>query len=164
VDTSIRPATTADLDAIGRLGALLVRTHHAFDPQRFMRTPPGAQRGYASFIGSQLEQDDVVVLVAVRDGAVVGYVYAGLEPRDWMSLRDAAGVVHDVVVDPEQRRSGIGRMLVMAAMDWLRAHGAPRVVLSTAQRNGPAQRLFESLGFRPTMVEMTRELDDGSDD
>ena len=33
---NIRPATAADLTAIGRLGALLVRTHHDFDPERFM--------------------------------------------------------------------------------------------------------------------------------
>ena len=37
------------------------------------------------------------------------------------------------------------------------------IVLSTAARNETAQRLFESSGFRRTMVEMTRELD-GPDD
>jgi RimJ/RimL family protein N-acetyltransferase len=34
------------------------------------------------------------------------------------------------------------------------------VVLSTAVQNEPAQRLFANLGFRRTMIEMTRELDD----
>jgi RimJ/RimL family protein N-acetyltransferase len=34
----------------------------------------------------------------------------------------------------------------------------PRVVLWTAHANEPAQRLFEGLGFRPTMIEMTKEL------
>jgi ribosomal protein S18 acetylase RimI-like enzyme len=32
------------------------------------------------------------------------------------------------------------------------------VVLWTAEQNRDAQRLFERLGFRRTMVEMTREL------
>jgi ribosomal protein S18 acetylase RimI-like enzyme len=40
--------------------------------------------------------------------------------------------------------------------------GAPRVVLSTAERNGAAQRLFELAGFRRTMVEMTRDLSGGA--
>jgi len=31
-------------------------------------------------------------------------------------------------------------------------------VLWTAHGNAPARRLFARLGFRPTMVEMTREL------
>ena len=40
----------------------------------------------------------------------------------------------------------------------LAARGAPRVVLSTAEKNQVAQRLFEAAGFRRTMVELTREL------
>ena len=43
----------------------------------------------------------------------------------------------------------------------LASRGAPRVVLSTAFRNEAAQRLFERMGFRRTMVEMTRELRTG---
>jgi ribosomal protein S18 acetylase RimI-like enzyme len=158
-DVTIRAATDADVATIGRLGALLVRTHHAFDAKRFMSPGRDAERGYASFIRTQLGEKDVTVLVAERAGDVIGYVYAGLEPRDWMALRDSAGVVHDVVVDPSHRRGGVGRTLLAAAMEWLRAHGAPRVVLWTAERNEPAQRLFAKSGFRRTMIEMTRELD-----
>jgi RimJ/RimL family protein N-acetyltransferase len=43
-------------------------------------------------------------------------------------------------------------------MEWLHRRGAPRVVLWTADRNSAAQRLFERLGFRRTMIEMTKEL------
>jgi ribosomal protein S18 acetylase RimI-like enzyme len=75
-----------------------------------------------------------------------------------MSLRGPAGVVYDIVVDPEHRRSGVGRALLDATLASLQAGGAPRVVLSTAERNEPAQRLFASAGFRRTMIEMTREL------
>jgi hypothetical protein len=35
-------------------------------------------------------------------------------------------------------------------------------VLWTAHANAPAQRLFATLAFRPTMIEMTRELSDMS--
>ena len=37
------------------------------------------------------------------------------------------------------------------------AKGAPRVVLSTAEGNKAAQRLFARAGFRRTMIEMTRD-------
>jgi GNAT superfamily N-acetyltransferase len=69
-----------------------------------------------------------------------------------------AGFIHDVVVDESSRRSGIAGLLVEAAIAWLRAQGAPRVVLWTAELNPPAQRLFAGLGFRRTMIEMTREI------
>jgi ribosomal protein S18 acetylase RimI-like enzyme len=156
----IRPATRDDLPDLGRLGALLVQKHYAFDMDRFMAPGPDLASGYAWFLGSQLQDDDVAVLVAEsRDsGAVIGYVYAGLEPQSWKELRDAAGFVHDVVVDPGAQQSGVGTALMEAALDWLRSHGAPRVVLWTAEQNDTAQRLFARLGFRKTMVEMTREL------
>ncbi len=156
----IRPATRADLPAIGRLGALLVRTHHAFDSQRFIAATPQTEHAYASFLGTQLEDPDVVVLVADREGEVLGYSYAGVEGYDYMSLRGPAGALHDIVVGAAHRGHGIGRKLLDATLSALAARGAPRVVLSTAQRNEAAQRLFSRAGFRPTMIEMTRELDD----
>lgn len=155
----IRPATRSDAPALGRLGALMVRTHHDFDPQRFVAAGPGTERGYGSWLASQTKEPDVIVLVAERDGEVVGYAYAGLEGHDYMALRGPAGALYDIIVDPAHRAHGIGRRLLDAAIAELKAKGAPRVVLSTAQRNEPAQRLFEKAGFRRTMIEMTRELE-----
>ena len=74
-----------------------------------------------------------------------------------MELRDKAGFVHDVVVDESARRGGVGSKLVEQAAEWLVQRGVPRVMLWTAEKNGPAQRLFDKLGFRRTMIEMTRE-------
>ena len=154
----LRKATAQDSAALGRLGALLLQAHHAFDPERFMAPGRDPEAGYGAFLVSQLEDDDVLVLVAERDGVVIGYVYAGLEPRSWKELREACGFVHDVAVEESGRRLGVARALVEAAAAWLKARGAPRVVIWTAERNDAAQRLFDRLGFRRTMIEMTREL------
>lgn len=155
-----RPATRADLEALGRLGALLMREHHRFDPRRFVSATPGIEREYAAFLGGQLEDPDVVIVVAEREGDVAGYTYAAIEGPDCMSLRGPAGVLHDIVVDPVHRGGGFGRMLLDATLAALRARGAPRVVLSAAEKNDAAKRLFTKAGFRPTMAEMTRELND----
>ena len=156
----VRPATRADVPTLGRLGALLVGAHHDFDPQRFIAATPRTERGYGSFLGSQLDEPDVVVLVAERGGEVVGYTYAGIEGPAWMALRGPAGALHDIVVDPAHRQHGVGRQLLDATIAALTQKGAPRVVLSTAAKNEPAQRLFAKAGFRRTMIEMTRELGD----
>jgi ribosomal protein S18 acetylase RimI-like enzyme len=154
----IRRATPADLSSVGRLGALLVKTHHDFDPKRFMAATPQTPAGYASFLKTQLEEPNTTVLVAEEQGQVVGYSYATVEGVDYMSLRGPAGVLHDLVVALEHRGRGVGRLLLEETLAFLGAHGAPRVVLSTAEQNGAAQRLFARAGFRRTMVEMTREL------
>lgn len=155
---TIRPATSADVPALGKLAVILVRTHHDFDAQRFIEATPETEKGYGSYLGSQVGRKDVIVLVAEIGGEVVGYTYAGLEGYDYMALRGPAGALYDIVVDPARRRLGIGRMLLDATLAALQALGAPRVVLGTAQRNDAAQHLFEGMGFRRTMIEMTREL------
>lgn len=156
---NIHPATPADLAVIGRLGALLVRTHHDFDPKRFIAARPGTENAYGSYLGTQINKKNVVTLVAERDGEVIGYTYAGVEGTDYMSLRGPAGVVYDIVVDPVHRGQGVGRMLLDATLKALKARGVTQVVLSTAEPNSAAQRLFDRAGFRRTMIEMTRELE-----
>jgi len=156
-DIVIRPAVEGDLPTLGRLGALLVRAHHDFDTARFMAPFDSVEDGYAWFLGTQLDKAGAVVLVAEYAGRVVGYVYAGIEPRSWNELRDEAGFIHDVVVDEDARRTGVATRLLQEAAAWLEELGAPRVMLWTANANAPAQRLFAKLGFRVTMLEMTRE-------
>ncbi len=51
----VRRATSADLPRIGRLGALLVEEHHGFDSRRFLASSNRTPAGYASFIGTQLD-------------------------------------------------------------------------------------------------------------
>jgi ribosomal protein S18 acetylase RimI-like enzyme len=159
----VRSARPEDLPSIGRLGAALVRHHHSLDPQRFF-TAEHLEEGYASFLGGELGRKGSVLLAAERQdevgaGAVVGYAWGRLEGRDWASLLDACGKLHDVYVDPSARSLGAGRALCEEMIRRLTQRGAPRIVLSTAANNAPAQRLFDSLGFRRTMIEMTRERD-----
>ena len=156
----VRPAIPADLPSIARLGVMLVRLHHEFDTRRFISATPATERGYREFLGSQLSNTNSVVLVAERDGEVLGYTYAGLEGWDYMTLRAPAGMLHDILVDPAHRGQGIGQLLLDATIAELKRRGAPRVVLSTASQNEGAQRMFAAAGFRSTMIEMTRELGD----
>jgi RimJ/RimL family protein N-acetyltransferase len=158
----VRPATEADLPALARLGARLARMHHRFDPRRFF-VVPDMEEGYAWWLGKERRNRKAVVLAAVRRSrngrdTIVGYAYGRIEPRDWNSLRDACGVGIDLMVEPKARRSGVGAALVEALCAALAERGAPRVVIGVASRNAQAQEVFSGLGFRPTMVEMTREL------
>lgn len=71
--------------------------------------------------------------------------------RTWTGWRAAL-----IIIKP----TTVGRLLLSASLAFFRSRGVPRVALLTAERNEAAQRLFASMGFRRTMIEMTRELDD----
>ena len=152
----IRPARAADLPTLGKLGAALARAHHEWDPKRFF-VVPSMHEGYAWWLGRELKNRSAVVLAAERRGRIIGYAYGRLEDRDWNALRDACGVAVDLIVEKRARGLGAGRLLAEALLEALRKKGAPRVVLQAAAPNTNAQSFFKSLGFRPTMIEMTRE-------
>lgn len=155
----IRAATTADAEVLGRYGEALMALHHDLDGKRFIAPTDRTPSMYAEYLKRQSDQKGSIVLVADRNGAVVGYVFAQIEGPDYMALRGPAGVIQDIFVEPSHRGKGAGKALLDAALRWIEENGSPRVVLSTAYANDAAQRLFKSAGLRFTMIEMTRDFD-----
>ncbi len=151
---TIRDLVEADLEATSRLAAMLVRQHHAFDADRFMLVEP-VEQGYRWFLGTQLGRAGVVLLVAQVEGVIAGYLYGAVEERNWELLLERHGAIHDLFVDEAFRDRGVAKALLGEAFRRLDPV-VPRIVLVAATANGRAQRLFASLGFRQTMIEMTR--------
>ena len=83
--------------------------------------------------------------LARQDGRTVGI--AGGYRKEIVSTE-----VHLVSVwtMPEVRRSGLGRRLVGAVVDWAADTRATSVGLWVTRGNAPAQLLYESIGFRET--------------
>ncbi len=151
---TIRPVSTEDRAALGRLAGELVRLFHRMDPDRFI-PGEGVDEGYGAWLLKEASAELGRVFVAIDGGNLIGYVFVRREPRNWMELLDEHGKVHDLMVREGTRRRGVGRLLMEHAMGALREMGCERIVLSTAAVNETAQKFFASLGFRPTMVEMT---------
>ncbi|MEW6249962.1 MAG: GNAT family N-acetyltransferase [Planctomycetota bacterium] len=175
----VRPARVADAGPAATLAAELVRFHHQLDAKRFAILADPLEPGYARFLGTLPSRAGAVLLVAearprgasaetagqddetgtARDegSPLVGYAFGIVEGPSWPDLLDVHGRFHDLFVHPAYRRCGVGRALAVRMLAELCARGAPRIVLSAAWANPVSRKLFESLGFRPTMVEMTRE-------
>lgn len=157
----IERAQSRDLPAAARFAAELVRQHHAVDPERFLLVD-AIEPGYLAWFRGELQRAHAVILVAKPTGAdsnaaePLGYAYGALEGRDWNLLLDEHGAIHDLFVAERARRTGLGRALLERLVAELEGLGARRIVLSTMVSNTAAQRLFSAAGFRPTMLEMTR--------
>jgi len=159
---TLRSAAKDDAPIIGPMGADLMRRHHAADPRRFILVEH-PEAGYGRFLSSMVGASDSLVLVAEAANEIVGYVYADIESISWKDLRGPCGYIHDVYVRERSRGQGAGRLLMEAAIDWVRSKGMSQVVLYSKTGNAAAQRLFASLGFRDTMVEMTLDRRDAGD-
>ena len=91
-----------------------------------------------------------------QDGAIVSAAavtpYQGDDYHDtpWsLALADdEAAVIHILCVDPDFRGSGASKETMRLIIDHCRSIGKKSVRLDTLSCNIPAQRLYESLGFR----------------
>lgn len=133
--TSIRRATTADLDAVAPL----------FDAYRRFYGQPGDLARARDFLAARLQAGESVVLLAERDGEAVGFTQ--LYPL-FSSVRCARmWVLNDLYVASSARRLGIARALLDAAAEHARADGAASIVLETGHDNAPARALYRSAGW-----------------
>lgn len=62
-------------------------------------------------------------------------------------LGHGRGYLQRLCVDPADQRRGLGRLLVLDALFWLRRKGAANVMVNTGVDNEPALALYRSLGF-----------------
>lgn len=69
---------------------------------------------------------------------------------DWRypAAEKEALVIHTLCIPPSQARRGLGRKMVAFALRRARERGYAVCRLDTSARNKPAQRLYESCGFR----------------
>lgn len=86
--------------------------------------------------------DDSATFVLYRAGKPVGMAGAYLEG----GRRDHAFICN-MWVEPNYRRGGAGGRLVDTATRWLAEQGAERINAWVIERNEPAMRFYQTLGF-----------------
>jgi GNAT superfamily N-acetyltransferase len=134
----VRQAGPGDVDAVAPL----------FDAYRQFYQQPSDPALARAFIAERLARSESVIFLAERDGRAVGFVQlyplfsstAARPRRLWL--------LNDLFVSPSARGGGVGRSLLERARRLGEETGAAGLELVTARTNAPAQRLYESLGWR----------------
>lgn len=143
-DTCIREATLDDLEhLLHHRRAMFASMGHPDD--RLERTLVAAR----AYFMSALADGSCRAWVAVSADRVIGgtlIVFA-----HWPGVPGSSDArrpwILNVYVEPEFRRRGIARAMMLAAIEHCRAQGLPFVSLHASDEGRP---LYESLGFAPT--------------
>lgn len=104
-------------------------------------------------IGELLAMPGALALLASVESAPGVDRGAGApQPAGFVIARLAAdeGEIITIAAHPDHRRHGIGRRLLAAVIDKLRAQGAAALFLEVAAGNHPARAFYEQAGFRQT--------------
>lgn len=123
----IRAAVASDLEALLRIEA------RAFASDRLSRR--ALRRAIEHRASNHLIVDE-------HSGSVRGYALVRFRPR---SLRAR---LYSLATDPEHRRRGLARALLMAAEQAARERGATHLRLEIRKDNAAAARLYDSMGYR----------------
>jgi ribosomal protein S18 acetylase RimI-like enzyme len=103
----------------------------------------------AELVERLIEDSPAALLVAERDGAIVGTVIAA-----WDGWR---GNLYRLAVDPAQRRAGIGVALTRAGEEYLHGCGARRITALVAFEDEVAGAFWDAAGY-PSDEEIGRRV------
>jgi ribosomal protein S18 acetylase RimI-like enzyme len=137
---AIRPVRPEDMPALQALACTLHTDTRFFCDHHFSR--PLAASLYATWIKLECEGRAQRVFVATSPvDEPVGYISCQVDRASGL------GQIGLVGVREEARGSGVGRGLVLKALDWFEDQGAKEIGVFTQGRNRAAQRLYQRCGF-----------------
>ena len=141
-DIRVRKATKSDLPAIKRLLAELI---NAMDDTECidMRVASEAWEHLLKDASSH-------VLVAKAQETPVGLIH--FTTRQTALHRSRSAMIDELVVTKEYQGRGIGKQLVLAAIERCRQLGCCEVEVSTEQTNLKARKFYRKCGFDKTEV------------
>lgn len=131
-----RLATISDLEVVASLFDAY-RQFYAQAPDLALAT---------RFIRERMENRESVILLA-SNAAQQAIGFCQLYPSFCSVEAKPIYALYDLFVVPEARRTGAGRVLLLAAEQLAREHGKARMDLTTAKTNVAAQAAYESLGW-----------------
>jgi ribosomal protein S18 acetylase RimI-like enzyme len=139
---TIRAATADELDRATELRGVMAREMgRTWDDDH-----PEWRAHFAAYWRAKQIAGETQCYVAERHGAIVASVLASLcDDYRRTALDQPRGYVNGLYVPPELRRQGVGRRLMAAALEWLRARGCESVRLHASDAGRP---LYASLGFK----------------
>lgn len=144
MNVRVRPAVHEDIPAL----CALLQTVEASAGKKL--TDSDLERRVERFI-DVLASDRTLLVAAEESGTVVGLLAASRDEIGTIDLTPALHVTH-LMVAPGQRRRGIARSLLIAAVQLADDQGVDHVVATASAGSREGNRYLARLGFAPMVV------------
>jgi dTDP-4-amino-4,6-dideoxy-D-galactose acyltransferase len=142
---AIRPFCSSDAPRLREIARVSHGDSRFYYDPRFPRSRCDAF--YETWIERSFSGWADIVLVAVLDGAAEGYITCHLAPS-------GDGSIGLVAVSRESQGKGLGKQLVIAALEYFCRHNRKLVTVVTQGRNITSQRVYQRCGFLTQAVQL----------
>jgi ribosomal protein S18 acetylase RimI-like enzyme len=143
----VRPAELRDLDRVAALWTAITHHHARLDPLFTQRRDPEAADALRELIREIHRDRDAAIFVFDRDGDLPGMCIVRIDHAPPILQETTRAEITDLCVREGERRQGIGRRLVAAALAWVRAAEVGRTEVQVAVGNTEGQAFWRALGF-----------------
>ena len=157
MEISIRQWNREDLPQIQRSWLDYCRNVARSD----MQLKADAEAAMMKWLIARFRQPQSIGFVAHKDAAVVGFLIARID--DWESVPPVIeprriGIIDAVYVSEDQRRKGIGKLLIDRSIQTMREANAIAVETIYEAWNDASSQAWHRAGFAPWMVHAYRML------
>jgi ribosomal protein S18 acetylase RimI-like enzyme len=101
-------------------------------------------------------------LARAQDGTPAGFVWVARDQND--STGQLEALLLNQYVAEAYRGQELGHRLMETAEKWAREQGLPCISLAVGVHNTIGQMLYESLGYQPEVLRMSKKLDSQASD
>ncbi len=155
----IRIAKEEDIDSIVLLAGEFYQTMASLQ-EKFLkeRRKPTGEEATVEFYRWALNSADAVIFVAVRNGKLLGYVYALIERslNDLITLPRVS--VSELTIHPEYHRRNIGKRLMDRVEEWAQEKEISVLHLDVWELNAGAIAFYQKLGYHTILRKMEKVL------
>ncbi|HEX8288592.1 MAG TPA: aminoglycoside 6'-N-acetyltransferase [Pyrinomonadaceae bacterium] len=105
-------------------------------------------------------ETQLVLVAEVSEGKLAGFLEASIRPFVEDCHSDHVGYLEGWFVEPQFRRSGVGRQLVSEAEKWARRKGATEMASDAEIGNEMSLKAHQNLGYKETsrLVHLRKDL------
>ena len=158
---TVREAANADIFR-------LVSLYRTMEDEQIQRKPiwaltDGLDERFDMSLFHAISEDESWVLAGEIDGAIVGFLWATIEPMLDRAGGSRIGRIRLIYTEPEARGVGVGHEMLTAALTDLRSHGIEHFDAPVGPGQRAAKNFFEAHGFAARSIIM-HHADSPADD
>ncbi|MHC4258820.1 MAG: GNAT family N-acetyltransferase [Planctomycetota bacterium] len=152
----IRIAVKNDLPAMVELWKEMMDFHKERD-QFFTRTATGPESWIES-ITDHIAKESSCVLVAERDGRIVGHCLGFVSEYPPVLTISHYGLFQELAVAANYRRCGVGQSLFNEMLEWFRGRGIKRAEVRVSVHNELSVAFWRKMGLGPYIETLFLEI------